>query len=131
MKIYKKEPSSDFINDIWIALPLHRKQEKRFIKEIRENVSDFTISDPAVTKNDLILKFGEPTDIIADYFNSLEPEEYIGSMRRTRYFKRVSHAIVVFLCVLLCIFTYFENRAYNEWKTKQIAMEDETIQIDE
>ncbi|MCD8023427.1 MAG: DUF6120 family protein [Lachnospiraceae bacterium] len=128
MKNHKKNPVSEFIKDIWIALPLHRKQEKRFIGEIEENVSDYFDSNPDATKQELVLQFGEPKEIVDDYFHALEPGTYIESMRRTRYIKHASYAFMLFLGVLLSTFIFFSYQLYNEWHDSQAVGKTITIE---
>jgi hypothetical protein len=93
--------ANDFANSVRISFPFYTDKEQRFFCDFRANVRDFTKDYPNCTYEDLEEHYGSPKDIVADFYNSLESEQYLSVLKRSRYIATVATIAILLVAVIL------------------------------
>lgn len=91
-KKIKKTPSAvvkQYIKDVKTVLPCYGKQEKAFVKYLKQQLTDYMEQKPLITYNDLVNEFGYPANLIADYYQSSDEDALIHKLKIRKYFYSV------------------------------------------
>lgn len=91
-KKIKKTPSAavkQYIKDVKTVLPCYGKQEKAFVKYLKQQLTDYMEQKPLITYNDLVNEFGYPANLIADYYQSSDEDTLIHKLKIRKYFYSV------------------------------------------
>jgi lipid II:glycine glycyltransferase (peptidoglycan interpeptide bridge formation enzyme) len=120
---------NDFIDKVRKLLPLFTKSEKRFISDFRDSVYDFASEESEVSHNDLMQRFGEPSDIVNDYLKTIDSESLYKMISRKR-------SLIIFACtitILIVIFLSYESLSFYRLckKAENQIVTQETITLKE
>ncbi len=90
-KIEKTSSSAvkQYIKDVKTVLPCYGKQEKDFIKYLKQQLTDYMEQKSLITYNDLVNEFGYPANLIADYYQSSDEDTLIHKLKVRKYFYSV------------------------------------------
>lgn len=108
MVITKKELQTYF-KEISCLMPIHRKQERLFLKKIKEDVRDYLNKHPEASYDNLIDYFDEPINIVYNYISSLDQEDLrksisISKIKRTAVF--ILTAAIILLFIIRTVFFF-------------------------
>lgn len=88
-----------YLKDVRTVLPCYGKQERAFIKYLKQQLTDHIEENPSITYDDLIQKFGHPANLIADYYQSSDEDLLVHRLKIRKYFYSV-----IIACVLAVLF---------------------------
>lgn len=88
-----------YIKDVKTVLPCYGKQERAFIKYLRQQLSDHIEENPSITYDDLVHEFGHPGNLIADYYQSSDEDLLVHRLKIRKYFYSV-----IIACILAVLF---------------------------
>ncbi len=95
-----------YINEISALFPVVSKQEKTYLKKMKEIIDD-TLSDDAVTPpekiEDFYSMFGEPYEIVHQYLSEMDKETF-QNVLKLKKFKKSTYIIVTSLLAGLVLF---------------------------
>lgn len=80
---------TQYIKDVKTVLPCYGKQEKAFIKYLKQQLTDYLDQNSSITYEDLIHEFGYPANLIADYYQSIDEDILIHKLKIRKYFYSV------------------------------------------
>lgn len=90
-----------FIKELRKAFPVFQDREQRFYEDIEGSVCEFAEQNPECTKEDLIERFGEPTEIVKTYFDNADSSVYMALLKNARYAKAKFISFVACLALLI------------------------------
>jgi hypothetical protein len=93
--------ANDFANSVRMSFPFYTDKEQRFYCDFRANVRDFTKDYPNCTYEDLEEYYGNPKDIVSDFYDSTQPEAYLSVLKRSRYIATVATISILFITAVL------------------------------
>lgn len=100
--MFKKRNDFDqYLKNVRISFPVFHKAERRFFQDFSANVREYQAIHPMSTLSDLEGEFGRPKDIIMDYFYNMNSSSYLLYMKRARYLRIITGAVIVFLYLAL------------------------------
>ncbi len=78
--------------------PIHTKREKRYVQSLLSNVEETTEYE------EIVKELGKPTMAVASYYESMEPQKIIDSLKK----KRMLQFFLAFVCaaMLVCWICY-------------------------
>jgi len=104
--------ATTYLNQIKHLLPILSKQEKRFLKALESDMSDYISTHPDASTDDILEHFGSPTDVVHDYIESLDLDYII---RRISTRKIIKKAITILILLALLAFTLFVGTTYKAY----------------
>ncbi len=107
------------------------KGEKHFYADLCSNVTDYAANHPTCTYEDLENHFGNPKDIVIDYYNTMEQDVYSMHVMKIRYFRYITMAAISVLSIVLGISLYLIISEKQKYDTSEIAYKEITITVDE
>jgi hypothetical protein len=107
--------ANDFANSVRMSFPFYTDKEQRFYCDFRANVRDFTKDYPNCTYEDLEEYYGNPKDIVSDFYDSTQPEAYLSVLKRSRYIATVATISILFITAVLFGFIISEKIKFDSF----------------
>lgn len=96
-----------YINEISALFPVVSKQEKTYLKKMKEIIDD-TLSDDAVTPpekiEDFYSMFGEPYEIVHQYLSEMDKETFQNVLKLKKTKKTMLIVLLGMMCSLALLF---------------------------
>lgn len=90
-----------YFKHIKLLLPLRRKKEKQFLKELQTSITDFINLNPDCSFADICSHFGKPQEVVKDYLSTMDSADLC---KQVCVRKRIKHAAVIILSLCLIAF---------------------------
>lgn len=119
-----KTEKEKYFNNIKGLFPIHGKKEKEYLSQISIGINEYLNEVPTANYNELQKEFGDPKEIVMDYYKETDSAYLLSKMNTRKIVYRVS------VCLLLITFisaTYFAISWHNALET----MREETIVSEE
>ena len=116
MKPELKKKLKIYLKQVKILLPFYGKEEKIFIRNLRQNIEEYIGSYPDSTWKDIVEEFETPQEVVLGYVSTLEPE----LLHKRLKFKK--YLIIILSIILILAFIYFGfiiSTAYDVYQTAQ------------
>ena len=102
-----KKIQNKYMREIRNLFPALRREEKQYLRKMEENIADYLENESpsaAVSSvEDLRQIFGDPREIVHQYYSTMEAEAFYSFLRVRRLMGRVA----LFICGLVLAFTAF------------------------
>ncbi len=102
-----KNVKSMYLSSVKKALKYVNKDSKKLINSLKVEVDIFISEHSDVTLNDLISKFGSPSDIAESFYANLDISELKKQKRIKGYI--ITAILVVVLTFIVCTINYYTN----------------------
>lgn len=126
----KNSEINKYIKQVKTLLPVYSKKEKRYLRELRNSVSETVRRKPDAAMSDIIEEHGAPPDVVHDYIDSLDIDYVLKRIAARRVIKKIFTTTIIVLIVSLGVFTIVMHKTYLEFK-KTIVTSTQTVIQDE
>lgn len=126
MSITKKELKTYF-KQISFLMPIHRKQERLFLKKLKEEVQDYSNSHPEASYDSLLDHFDEPINVVYNYISSLDQEDLRKSISISKIKRTAVFILIAAIILLFIIRTVFFFDLWVETHNAIVTMEETVI----
>ena len=120
-----------YLRNVRSSFPVFRKNERQFFDEFKLTVDEYKALYPECSMDDLNKKFGTPKEIVIDYFNNMDSEKYLSTMRKSLYIKISIVTTLVLFIIFFFLQTYLLFQARNNFEKSMIKTEEITINQNE
>ena len=120
-----------YLRNVRSSFPVFRKNERRFFDEFKFAVGEYESLFPECSMNDLDKRFGTPKEIVIDYFNNMDSEKYLSTMRKSLYIRISTVTALVLFIIFFFLQTYLLFQARNKFEESMITTEKITINQNE
>lgn len=103
-----------YLYECKILLPLHRKEEKTFLKRLKENINEYSMEKENITYEDIIDRFGKPTEVVNSYIADLDSEDIIKNLNKRRVFKLFMLVITGIVLIASISVSIYKVNQYNK-----------------
>lgn len=100
--------------------------EGKFLKDFRSALQEFATTHPGCTYDELVEKFGNPTEVWYDYVAVQEPEYLLNCVNRKRVTKWIKVSVIA-VCICCCLI--WGLFYYSLYKSGKSAIVDEHVVI--
>lgn len=111
----------EYIKEVKAMFPVKGKQERKYIKQLRTDVEDYCEESNATTKEELYENYGNPVDVVAEYFSATGVPYVIKKIRISKYIKAL---VAVIIAILISLSTLYANIL---WEEHQAIMRQEMV----
>lgn len=101
-----------YYKNICKKFPLMGKQEKTYLERFNQRLKRYEKKHPDVTYDDYVAYFGEVDDIIASFYEHIESEYIIKSMKTRKIVKYTSAFIIITIIILTLLYVIFLHKEY-------------------
>ena len=102
-----KKIQNKYMREIRNLFPALRREERKYLRKMEENIADYLENESpsaAVSSvEDLRQIFGDPREIVHQYYSTMEADAFYSFLRVRRLMGRVA----LFICGLVLAFTAF------------------------
>lgn len=117
--------SQKYINNVKALFPITRKEERNYLRQMKQNIDDYCAESAVSSMEELYLEFGKPQDVVHDYYSMVDIIPlftYIRLRRIIKYFLTFFCVIIFVIAIYTCTILYKEHLVF----MRQEAMFTET-----
>jgi len=90
--------SMGYIKSVKKKLPIPGKMAKKLLGDLGNSVDEYIQSNPSVSMDEIVKRFGEPESIANEYISALDQEKLKEEIKKSRFIKR---AVLIVSAVLI------------------------------
>lgn len=109
-----------YLQDVALAFPIAAKDEKRFLSDMEDPVYTFAEEHPGCGQQEFYAEFGDPKEVVLDYYQKTSMDVYMGMMKRSKNIRQMKTAVIAALVVALVIVTGFCIYSTQRYKDARI-----------
>ena len=113
----------EYIRTIKTLLPLWGREEKRFLKRLRERITDYIDRNPNCSVDDIFDEFGKPNEIVSGYFDSIDVDTLVKRIRTTRYVKTAIAILIMVVLLVGSAVMVFSHKNYADGQDSYVQRE--------
>lgn len=114
----------EYIKEVKAMFPVKGKKERKYIKQLSKDIEDYCEESNATTKEELYENYGNPVDVVAEYFSAIGAPYVIKKIRISKYIKAL---IAVIIAVILVLSTVY---GVVLWEEHQMIMREEMVFVE-
>lgn len=107
--------------------PIWTKNEKHFFTDLKGSIVEFCADRENISFDDLVQKFGTPTDIVHDYLGGVTTEYLYKQLSRSRHIRFTCYFATIGIVIMLIIGSAYNYISYREFQEQLPAIEETTI----
>lgn len=115
----------EYINEIKAMFPVKGIEERKYIKNLSKDIEDYCEEADATTKEELYKNYGNPVDVVAEYFSATGVPYVIKKLKISKYIKSLIAVIIAVILVLSTVYGVIL------WEEHQAIMRQEAVIVDE
>ena len=115
----------DYINEIKAIFPVKGNEERKYIKELSKDIEDYCEESNATTKEELYENYGNPVEVVAEYFSATGVPYVIKKLKISKYIKAL---VSIIIAILISLSTLYANIL---WEEHQAIMRQEVVIVEE
>ena len=112
-----------YFRQIKLLLPVYRRKEKSFIKDLKNAVEEFIRATPDCSLEDITARFESPEDVVANYIAALDIEYLSKQILIRRLVKRTIISVVILCLLAFCAHMGMIYKLYLETKAQIVTQE--------
>lgn len=101
----------EYISEVKALFPIIGKNERRYLAQLRRNLTDYCEDMPVASINMLYEEFGMPQDAVYTYYSMMDMEQLISLIHMGKMIRRFFLALLI---VVLAFFIYLSAIIYEE-----------------
>lgn len=114
----------EYIKEVKAMFPVKGKKERKYIKQLSKDIEDYCEESNATTKEELYENYGNPVDVVAEYFSAISAPYVIKKIRISKYIKAL---IAVIIAVILVLSTVY---GVVLWEEHKMIMREEMVFVE-
>ena len=115
----------EYIKEAKAMFPVKGKKERKYIKQLSKDIEDYCEESNATTKEELYENYGNPVDVIAEYFSAIGAPYVIKKIRISKYIKAL---IAIIIAVILVLSTMY---GVIRWEEHQMLLREEVVIVED
>ena len=109
-----------YLQQIKILIPVRSPDVKKFLRDFRSSLEEYTEEHPDWTMEDIIQRFGSSVDVVHDYISAIDPEDIRKRLVKFRLIRNVVIIVVIAALAGISIAT-----GYRLWMLEDIRQQAE------
>ena len=94
----------EYIKEVKAMFPVKGTKERKYIKQLSEDIEDYCEEDNATTKEELYENYGNPVDVVVEYFSATSVSYVIKRLKISKYIKSLIAVLIAVILVLSTIY---------------------------
>ena len=115
----------EYIKEVKAMFPVKGKKEHKYIKQLSKDIEDYCEESNATTKEELYENYGNPVDVVAEYFSAIGAPYVIKKIRISKYIKALIAVIIAVIFVLSTVYGVVL------WEEHKMIMREEVVIVEE
>ena len=103
-----------YLGELKTLIPSAGKYEKKFIRNMKENLIEFSATNPDIRYVNICEHFGTPQDIVIEYFENVDTTYLIKHLKFSSVIRKCIICAVLILAITCAIEARLYYKAYQE-----------------
>lgn len=112
MNIISEKEIKRYLKDTRSAFPICSKLEKRYLKDLSNDIREYLDAHPKACMDDIFDKYGTPNDNAQEYLGSIYGEDLKKALSTNRLRRRVLVAVCICMLIALIAWISFLYQGY-------------------
>lgn len=122
-----KRADAQYLHHLSLLLPYHHSEEKQYIKRLKQTLSEYIDEFPSSDYEDLVKQFGEPKEIVAQFYADLDDDQFVQRLRTKKRIRRLCFAALFVITIFVAYRSVDLYQTYREGEDSIPAYEEDTI----
>ncbi len=122
-----KRADAQYLHHLKQLLPYHHSEEKQYMKRLAQTLSEYMDEFPSSDYKDLIGQFGEPKEVVAQFYAELDDDQFVKRLRMKKYIRRFCFAALFAITIFVAYRSVDLYHTYQEGEDSIPAYEEDTI----
>ena len=101
INLNKNKLCKRYIRSIRMSFPIVGKEEKKYILQLSVDVTNYYVDNSLHNMNDLYQTFGDPKEIVSNYYQILGTNKFIKQFRINRWIYRMVTVLLIVLLIFI------------------------------
>ena len=94
----KQKETSRYFKQLRLLLPIYRKQEKKFIADLKAAVDEYADANPDCSYDDIVSRFEAPAEVVHNYISSIDENDLYNALSSRKLLKKfIAFAVAIIL----------------------------------
>lgn len=121
----KAEKATDeYIGEVKHLFPMIGKDERNYLKDLRENILNFCDLKRISQKDDIAEEYGKPNEVVNEYFSSIDVENVVKKIKLSKLIRFAIIALLIIAFLALSVFSIYKYEIY------QMALRTEIVDVE-
>jgi uncharacterized membrane protein len=106
-----------YIKEVKSLFPVCSKKERKYIKNLTQNIVDFCEDSCVTSKEELYSNYGKPIDIVAEYFSVTGVSYVVNKVRISKSIRALIAAVLlaaIAVTSVFCVVLYSNHKSIAE-----------------
>lgn len=108
--------TKQYVKNVKDFFPMSGKGEKKYLENLELNIEDFCEEVSILSLEELYEKFGTPSEVVNDYYSSVDTDYILKQMSKSKLIRRLIIALIA--AVVISTLAY-GSYLYAEYRTLQ------------
>ena len=104
----KNNFAQKYMNNVKALFPLIRKQERIYLRQMRQNIDDYCEISTVSSLEELYEEFGSPQDVVYNYYSIMDASQLFTMIRFHQIIKCVS-IFIALIIIVVCAMLFREH----------------------
>lgn len=119
----KPKETSKYFKQLRLLLPIYRKQEKKFIADLKAAVDEYADANPDCSYDDIVSRFEAPAEVVHNYISSMDENDLYNALSSRKLLKRFIAFAVAIILVAFALWCGVLYKAHIDSKNSVITQE--------
>ena len=116
-----------YLKEVRDLFPAYKNEEDVFYKKLENNILNEMYYEKRTYK-DCVERFGNPRDIVIDFYDEMEAEYLLKRIKKVNAIKLITKIFITCLIIVSIIWIYIVYKDYTESKKYRIDSYEEVIE---
>ena len=119
----KQKETAKYFKQIKLLLPVYRKQEKKFIGDLKTIVNEYISENPECSYDDIIERFETPAEVVHNYISSMDENDLYNALSSRKLLKKFIAFAVAIILIAFALWCGVLYKAHIDSKNSVITQE--------
>lgn len=117
-----------YISEVKALFPIMGKNEKIYVNKLKKHLENHCEESCIASKQELYESYGQPNDIVNDYFSSADTEYIVKKIKISKYIKIAITSLLVIALATASIYCIILIREHAIFAREEVVICEQTIE---
>lgn len=119
----EQKETAKYFKQIRLLLPIYRKQEKKFIGDLKAIVNEYINENPECSYDDITERFETPTEVVHNYISAMDENGLYNALSSRKLLKKFIAFAVAIILIAFAMWCGVLYKAHIDSKNSVITQE--------
>lgn len=118
----------EYIKEVKAMFPVKGRQERFYIKKLSNDIENYCDETNATAKEELYNNYGNPIDIVAEYFSAKGISYVIKKIKFSKYIKALIAIMIAIILIILSTYSVFWYQNHQTALRQEVLIVEDIIE---